>query len=328
MRKKLQKVFSFFLRFGLSVILILFLFRKFDLHQVLTIIRNADMHFLALAIFYFTTCNILLLLRWAIIIRALDMHIPFSHVTLSFFIGLFFNLFLPSSAGGDVARSVNLFSRTQHKARAVTSVVIDRLSGFISLILICGVSLILGYKYVNDSTVYLVMAVFLFILAAMILVLFSRRVFTKFSRIFARAPHIVRQLMNLNEAFIMFRNRYGAIVISIFISITSQMLFFLMSYYIVRSFHAKVGLIYFLIFMPIISFLTSLPISLGGLGVRDASSIYFFSKIGLGSSTALGLSLMNFVFLVAIGLIGGILYVFTLSPRRLQHRQTSSQPQK
>lgn len=318
MHKKFQNILKFLFRFGLSAILILFLFRKIDLGQVFGLMKNADLHYLSLAAFLFLLCNFLLLIRWDIIIKGLDVHIPFSHVVKSFFIGLFFNLFLPSSAGGDVARSINLFSHTPHKARAVTSVLLDRLSGFITLILICAVSLILGYKYVNDSSIFLIVAVFLFILAGLILVLFSRRIFLKLSGFFSRVPHIAKKLMSLSDAFILFRNRYAVIAFSIIISAMSQMLFFLMSYYIVKSFHAEVGIIYFLIFIPIISFITSLPISLGGLGVRDATSVYFFTKIGVKSSTALGLSLMNFVFLTGIGLIGGIVYVFTLRPRRIR----------
>lgn len=325
MKNKIKNCLNFLFRFGLSIILIVFLLRKIDFSQVFLLIKNADLYYLILAGLIFVLCNGLLLLRWDIIIKGLEVYIPFSHVVLSFFIGLFFNIFLPSSAGGDIARSINLFSHTPHKARVVASVVLDRISGFISLVLICGISLILGYKYVNDSSVLLILAFFLFLLVGAILVLFSRRVFLRISRLFSRAPHLAQKLMSLNDSFVFFRKRYGVFAIAIALSTVSQMLFFIVSYFIVKSFHSEVQLIYFLIFIPIICFITSLPITLGGLGVRDASSVYFFTKIGLSNTTALGLSLMNFVFLTGVGLIGGIIYVLTLSSRRLQYRQTNSQ---
>jgi len=316
LKKKIKNLLNFLLRIGLSLGLIVFLLRKIDFRQVFSLIRTADLAYLSLAAFLFLICNTLLLLRWNLLIKGLDVHIPFSQVVRSFFIGLFFNVFLPSSAGGDVARIINIFSHTPHRARAVASVVLDRLSGFISLVLICGVSLILGYKYVNDSSIYLILAAFLFLLVGMIFVLFSRRLFSWVSRIFSKAPHIANKLTSLNDSFVFFRNRYGVIAISIIISIVAQVVFFWASYYIIRSFHTEVGMIYFMIFIPIITLVTSLPISMGGLGVRDASSVYFFNKVGVSSSMALGLSLMSFVFVTGVGLLGGLVYVLTLPSKR------------
>src|SRR3989338_3471831 len=130
MHRKIKNILDFLMRFGLSVILIAFLLRRIDFSQVFLLIKNADLYYLMLAVAIFVLCNCLLLLRWDLIIKGLDVHIPFSRVVVSFFVGLFFNIFLPSSVGGDVARSIGLFKHTHHKARAVTSVVLDRLSGF------------------------------------------------------------------------------------------------------------------------------------------------------------------------------------------------------
>jgi glycosyltransferase 2 family protein len=321
MHRKIKNILTFLLRFGLSAALIFFLLRKIDFAQVFQLMKHADGHYLALAAVIFLLCNALLLLRWDLIIKGLDVDVPLRRVVISFFVGLFFNIFLPSSAGGDVARTIGLSQHTHHKARVITSVVLDRLSGFISLVLICGISMILGYSKVKDSSIPLILGSFLLLLVVLMMVLFSRKAFAQVSGIFRRAPHIMRKLMALSEAFVLFRQRYSVIAISIGISVIAQMLSFLMSYYIVKSFHVEVGMIYFLILIPIISLITSLPISLGGLGVRDASSVYFFREIGVKSSAALGLSLMNFVFLTAIGLIGGLIYVLTLYSGRLQRNQ-------
>ena len=94
-------------------------------------------------------------------------------------------------------------------------------------------------------------------------------------------------------------------------------------YLVARSLHQEVKMIYFLIFVPLICVISSLP-SIGGLGVRDAGSAYLFAKVGVEAATAVSISLINFLFMIITGLVGGVIYVTALSSRRVQHCQTES----
>jgi Kef-type K+ transport system membrane component KefB len=51
--------------------------------------------------------------------------------------------------------------------------------------------------------------------------------------------------------------------------------------------------------------------------LRDATTIFFFTKVGLSKDLSLSISLISFIFLVVVGCIGGIIYVLTLHSRRL-----------
>jgi hypothetical protein len=83
------------------------------------------------------------------------------------------------------------------------------------------------------------------------------------------------------------------------------------------------GVYYFIIF-PIVSAITMLPISIGGLGVRDALTVYFFSQIGVTRDLAFAMSLVSFFFICAWGAVGGLIYVLTVRHRRLQpHAQSA-----
>ena len=85
-----------------------------------------------------------------------------------------------------------------------------------------------------------------------------------------------------------------------------------------RAFHQDIGIINFLIFVPLICVASSVP-SIGGLGVREAGAAFLFAKIGVDSGIAVSMSLINFLFMVIIGLIGGAVYVFTISSGRIQY---------
>jgi hypothetical protein len=88
-------------------------------------------------------------------------------------------------------------------------------------------------------------------------------------------------------------------------------------YLVARSFGLDYALIYFLIFVPMITAFSSLPVSVGGLGVRDTASVFVFAKIGMAKESAFAMSLVNFGFMLVLGICGGVGYVYLLYRRRL-----------
>jgi hypothetical protein len=70
-----------------------------------------------------------------------------------------------------------------------------------------------------------------------------------------------------------------------------------------------------LLFLPIIGAITLLPISIGGLGVRENLSVLFLAKIGISQNPAAAISLINFFFILIYGAIGGLIYVLAVHHR-------------
>ncbi|MCA9887942.1 MAG: flippase-like domain-containing protein, partial [Anaerolineae bacterium] len=81
------------------------------------------------------------------------------------------------------------------------------------------------------------------------------------------------------------------------------------------------------IMMPIVWVVVALPISIGGLGVREAAYVTLFTQVGMDSSLALALSLMHYGMQVMVGVVGGLLWVYA-SLQALRHPHTdTSMPQ-
>ena len=70
--------------------------------------------------------------RWQLLAKPLGYERPVWQFTRFYFIGMFFNLFLPTSVGGDVVRAWYLGDGSE--ASAFLSVLVDRLSGFVVLL--------------------------------------------------------------------------------------------------------------------------------------------------------------------------------------------------
>jgi uncharacterized membrane protein YbhN (UPF0104 family) len=95
---------------------------------------------------------------------------------------------------------------------------------------------------------------------------------------------------------------------AVLLSFAFNILLMIMNYLAALSFGVRISFWYFLLFIPIISFLLTLPISLSGLGVREGVYVYLFSQVGVPPSSALAISLSMYGVTVATGLIGALIY--------------------
>ena len=71
--------------------------------------------------------------KWQIILRADNVHVPLPRLVASYLVGTFFNIFLPSSIGGDAYRIYDVARDSGRSASSFSSVLADRLSGFLAL---------------------------------------------------------------------------------------------------------------------------------------------------------------------------------------------------
>lgn len=312
-----KKIISIFLRFGISVILLVFLFKfkKIDLHSAVESLKNVDKPLLTLAFIIFLFDNILCLFRWQILLEATKIHLPLRRVVVSFCGGLFFSLFLPSSIGGDFARTIDLGNHTKRPREVVGTVFLDRLSGYVGLVIVATVSLLLGWSFIHDNqSVIFSIAVIITSLIVILLLLFNNFIFSKVNKLLysPNAGKIREALTNLHQEIYLFRNKKKIIFYNLLVSILIQCLTPIVCYTAALSLGVKANILYFFIFIPMIGAITLLPISIGGLGLRENATVFFFVKAGIGEHLALLISLLIFSFILATGIVSGLIYTLMM----------------
>ena len=322
MREQIKNAFSFLLRFGLSAALLVWLFTKIDFKHMWEAVKGSDWRYMTVAGIVFFAINFLILWRWRILMKAVGLKANRWTSTRWFFIGLFCNLFLPSSVGGDVIKGIGLANETGNKPKVFASIVLDRLIGFSGIVILASVAFFFGRAVVQDHAVIIAILSMTFISIALGLILFSHRIFSFTCRAFSSWPKMKQSLMNMHEDIVLLKGKQKQAWETIGISILAQLILAFEFCLTAKGMHQDIGLVYFIIFSPIVCVVTSLP-SIGGLGVREIGWVYLLQKVGVHQGVALGLSLINFGFMVLTGLFGGLLYVSTLSARRVQHHSSS-----
>jgi uncharacterized protein (TIRG00374 family) len=297
-------------RLLLSGVLLGCLFRMIDVEKTMALVKSADLMYVFYSFAFFVLIHFFLLIRWGVFIRALGLKAAVVNVVRFFFIGLFGNLFLPSSIGGDVIKTIGLCKNSQQKPKVVASVLLDRLSGFAGMVVVAIFTFVIGYRYINDITLLVSIGVMALVSTTLVLVLFNERLYAFCCRIFDPFPQIKKGLMHVHYDIVLLKGHYQALFQSVGLSCLGQIVLAVIWYLLAKALHQDISFIYFLIFVPLICVVSALP-SIGGLGVREAGATLLLARVGVDSGVSLSISLFNFVFMVLMGVIGGIVFIAT-----------------
>ncbi len=324
---KVKNILWLLLRISISILLLFLLFKinRIDTQVLIGNIKNTDKRLLAVGLLCFFTAYLLGFLRWQMLLKAAGMKIPLKRLICSFSGGAFFSIFLPSTIGGDLVRAVDLAGHTQKAKEVIATVFLDRLSGYIGLVLVILLALLWGVNLVWDRVVFSSVAVIIGILAAVLLVAFNSALYSRISRFLTSpgAGKIKEAIRNIHQEIHVFRNRKKMIFFNLLLSFMIQLVPPLSTYFIGLALGIRINFIYFLVFLPIIGAVTLLPIAIGGSGLREWLFVVYFAKAGVGQDLAVAMSLLSFSFVVIYAAIGGLIYVFTVHRRRLQSDQSS-----
>ncbi len=324
-KSKTNSVISIGLPLSFSIGLLVWIFSQMDMKHICEIIRSADVWYLSWAAVVFFVINIVILVRWCLFMRALELQLPFWSVTKWFFIGLACNLLPVSQVGGDVVKTLALAGKTKQKPAVVASVVLDRLSGFAGIVVVAAVMFFVGYDQIPDpwiggSIVLLTLGAF-----AVGALFFSHRIYSFFCKALGRWPAVQAKVMEVHYDIVLMKGRILEGVGGILLSCLAQMLLAYDYYLVAKAFGQDVSFSYFMIFSPLVCVVTTIP-SIGGLGVREMGWKHLLPKVGVSPEIAVSISLMNFVFMLGVGLLGGLIYVVTLFTRRVQPDQAQLEP--
>jgi len=313
----MKKAASAFLRISITLVLLIFLFSKTDTEQLLGYVQGAHKGQLAAAFGLFFFLNILVLLRWQVLMRARSLRVGIFRLFRAYLSGLFFNLVLPSTIGGDAVRTLDIAEHTGETSSTILgTVVMDRVIGFFGLFAVLIVSLVFGFRHFRDPSILIVGVVLLGLTVFMSGVLFSSRVFRFF---FGWLPFVkLREyLKSVHVVTSEYGGKRGALLTAFALSVGVHLGLSFVFLLTAAALGERVDVLHALMFVPMVTAFSSLPISIGGLGLRDAATVFVFTKVGMAREPAFAVSLLAFGFMFAIGLLGGVSYVSTLYRRRV-----------
>jgi len=292
-----------------SLALIVVILRSVDPAALWAVVRHANPWYLLAALIVVIAGVVLRAYRWQILLDDQQVYVSLRRLSALWFVSFLFTNLLPSGIGGDAIKMYELSRRSERGADAVSSVLVDRFMGLFALQAIGLVALIFSWRLVPLEVVFLTVAVFgVSLLAAW--VVSYRPLWTWLARhipVFERLISIksVSALVTSLQSY-----SRSALLRSFGVGLGFNVLLIGMNVLIGVALGADLALRYYMIFVPLTSLVLVLPISFAGLGVREGTYVFLFSRVGLAQEVALSLALLVYVLgTVAPGLVGGVIYV-------------------
>lgn len=262
--------------------------------RVLEKLNEANVAFIAIGTGVAVAQLLVLVWRWQMVTRLLSgAAIEFSQLTLGVGRSMLLAAPLPSTVGGDVVRIVLLRPRLG-LAAATRSVVCDRVVGLMTLVALVTVTLpFFAYRIDSGVTFATIAAVCLIGLAGFACLVEAPSLVAKLPLVGRYAAAVA-----MDARAVLTGSGRGALCVAL--GFASSLLIVPLTYYWANAVHAPVSLSACLLIVPVTLFVSSIPISLGGWGLREGALAAGFAMVGGDIGGGIAVSMM-------IGLSGPIL---------------------
>ena len=293
------RLWKLIVRAGISALIVTLLMYKISWARLTLVF--ADMH-LGLALAAFTLLHVgqsFSSWRWMILARPLGFTEPYGRYRSLFYIGTFFNLFLPTSIGGDAVRAWML-AQGKSKTAAFSSVIADRVAGVTAMLLLACLATLAPLGQMAAWVSLLPWGVLggLFLTMALL------------PRLAGYSTKLQTLLLGLGWEQGRRSIWWKAVGISFMVQSLATLQVVLLGY----ALTLPVPWYAYVVVVPLVSLLMMLPMSVNGIGVREGGLAILLAPYGVSTEQAVALGLGWFALSVGVGLIGGVVYLFSKRP--------------
>jgi uncharacterized protein (TIRG00374 family) len=294
---------------SLSLYVLIFWFT--DVSAILRRLAGARFEYVAAGILLYGAGQALSAWRWQLLTRPLSLVVSYRRLVSFYFIGMFFNLFLPTIVGGDAVKAWLLARETGAVARSTVSVFMERNLGLLALLTIAIAAAVWAppVEILGVSLVPLTLLLFAGF-AAVNLVLLNKAAYLLADRLVAATPlaRLRPRAASLYQAITPYASARREIGLAVLLSFVFQVIVIGVVFLNTRALHHEFPLSVVAVFVPLISLGGMLPVSVNGLGVREALYVLLFGRLGASSELAIALALLYLVVTFVASLPGGVLY--------------------
>jgi uncharacterized protein (TIRG00374 family) len=271
--------------------------------------------YIVLAIFVNTADRALMTFKWAQLLRSRGVQLPFLYGMKVYCASMIWGTFLPTTVGADVARAVSTARIGLDSDVVVSSIIIERMIGFLSALFLGLLSLLLLSLYGTLDSLFddvwwlgIMMLAVATVFFAMSL---SKHVFAWFHSCVPYAlkrTSIIKRLGQFHATYRSYNNSKKALIQFFGLTFLEQLLPILHSWVIARGVGIDISLLFIAGVVPLTILISRIPISIDALGVFEGIFIILMSLGGVSPVEA-----------VAIAFVGRILQTASWLPWWFSH---------
>lgn len=287
------------LKIAVTLALLAYVFGRLDGAEAFAMLRKIELDKLLLASLIGLALMLMAAWRWCIVSRVLGIPLPYGYSVKITAISHLFNQVLPATIGGDAYRIWSLKKSRLGFAKALASVVLDRLAGLITLTLLTlctawPIVELAGKKLQLPGPAELVAAVTGVVLAGLLLAIWTKGKLNK--------PNTTLDLIR-SQIFLILRHPKRILSV-VLISIAMQLQVVGIFYFLAQGLNIEMTPQRAITVFPSIVFISTIPITAAGWGLREVTIASILGLYAVSSAAAIALGVGFGIVMLSLGIPG------------------------
>ena len=304
----------------IGIMMFLFILLNIGIDKIVTELYAVKPLYIGIAIVLLIPRIIIYNIKWDFILKIQGIRLPFSYVLKIYFIGFFYGAITPSWIGTYIRVPYIMNKAHTTLGKSVSNIVIDGIVDILSVLLLIVLGTTLIYSYIPILLPFVVTLCVFLILACVYFMQQQRSEKIFLSLITYLIPEKYRDKIRKHfDAFYSDIPKGKKLLIPIAIGVMSWIVLHTQIYFIAQGLSLNIPYLYFILVYPIVFLIELMPISISGLGTREAALIVLFSFVifDISKENILILSLIGyFVTIIGPAFLGAILSLIELKKGR------------
>ncbi|MGB6483879.1 MAG: lysylphosphatidylglycerol synthase transmembrane domain-containing protein [Candidatus Acidiferrales bacterium] len=285
-----------------SALALLILFHFLPLAEVWRTLRRLPLHLWLLVIAGYLAAHLIAVNKWRMMVNLAGARLTFRQAVRCYFSGLFSTLFLPSIVGGDVVRGALALRSGQSRAAIFMGGLLDRILDFaaLAMLIVLGAALVPGTLPAQARRIFIIAGIALVVLLALItpVILWfpARKISFTLRRRIVRLRRAARS-MRCKPHYVAAALCLGLVVQGSFIWLTSRVADSTGLHLLFRA---------WLFAWPFAKLSAVIPITQGGIGVREATLVVLLVPFGAPAVKTAAVGLAWEAVIISGGLMAGL----------------------
>lgn len=313
--KKRSSRLGLAIKLGITVGVTGYVLWQAGLADALKTLAGADWRLVALAATSAVVAMVINVKRWQVMLQGQGGEAGLLTLIRLYLVAMFFNNILPSRFAGDVVRAYGTSIRLTTKTRSAAAVIMDRLVGAISVLLLGVIAMVFSPSVIPWQLSQLLVVGLLVGLAVVGLLVVPSPLQGTMRRLLGLAGQLPligkflgKRVMAAVDAVLAYSGKPGLIVGALLVSMVANGLSIVNIYLYALAVGADVSLAKAAVVAPAVLAVGLLPISLNGLGTIELTFVVLLGLMGVEPDMALAVAILRRLVLLGQSLVGGVLY--------------------
>lgn len=318
---------SLIARILVATLAILWVFQGQDWKELARLFYQFNPAYFVLSLVVFGVGQVIIAIRWWILLRAQTIHIGLLATLRLHFLGLFYNNVMPGSVGGDLLKAWYVTKHTHRRLEGALSVLVDRVIGLSGLLIMgTGAYLLfvrgrlapmaasepgpgLAARWTEHRTA--ILSVLAVVAAASAAALAHRRTRRGVARFLSRVrQRAAAWFERTRQAIVVYCSKPLAVLGALLLTFLAQGTVVAAFWLLGRNLGIEAGPRHYFVIFPVMWVVAAVPVSVAGLGVLEAGLVEMFVRLtGTAAEKALALAFCQRFVWVLASLPGGIIHL-------------------